>query len=101
MKSHNNPPVISLVIPCYNEVAGLAHSTEIILQKLQQLFDDNLISEDSFILFIDDGSRDDTWSIILKYAGKRVKGLKLSNNVGHQKALVAGLHYAVINVIAA
>ncbi|MEO6328193.1 MAG: glycosyltransferase family 2 protein [Ginsengibacter sp.] len=91
----NNPPVISLVIPCYNEAAGLAYSINIILQKLQQLVANNLISENSFILFIDDGSRDFTWNIITTHAGKHVRGLKLSNNVGHQKALIAGLHYAV------
>ncbi|MEO6455367.1 MAG: glycosyltransferase family 2 protein [Ginsengibacter sp.] len=91
----NNPPVLSLVIPCYNEAAGLADSINSVLLKLQQLLNDNTINENSFILFIDDGSKDATWNIITKYAGNQVKGLKLSNNVGHQKALIAGLHYAV------
>lgn len=95
MKSEKNIPIVSFVIPCYNEAEGLAASADIILQKLQQLFNNNLAAEDSFILFIDDGSRDATWNIITEYAGSHVKGLKLSNNVGHQKALIAGLHYVV------
>jgi glycosyltransferase involved in cell wall biosynthesis len=94
MSLYNNPPVLSVVIPCYNEAAGLAISVDIILQKLQQLCEKNSIHGDSFILFIDDGSKDTTWGIITKFAGKKVRGLKLSNNVGHQKALIAGLHYA-------
>jgi len=94
MNLYNKPPVLSIVIPCYNEAAGLEISINIILQKLGQLFQNNLIHKDSFILFIDDGSKDATWDIILKSAGEQIRGMKLSNNVGHQKALIAGLHYA-------
>ena len=94
MNLYNNPPVLSVVIPCYNEAAGLDISINIILQKLHQLSQNNLIHKDSFILFIDEGSKDSTWNIISKSAGKQIRGLKLSNNVGHQKALIAGLHYA-------
>ena len=93
MDLYNNPPVLSVVIPCYNEAAGLGISIDIILRKLQQLSQNNLIHKDSFILFIDDGSKDSTWNLISKFAGSQIKGLKLSNNVGHQKALLAGLHY--------
>ena len=93
MNLYNNPPVLSVVIPCYNESAGLDISINTILQKLQQLSQNNLIHKDSFILFIDDGSKDSTWTIISKSAGKQIRGLKLSNNVGHQKALIAGLHF--------
>ncbi|MEO6499216.1 MAG: glycosyltransferase, partial [Mucilaginibacter sp.] len=92
MKVENNPPVVSIVVPCYNEEAGLTDSAGIILRKLLQLSAAHLISTDSFILFVDDGSRDATWDIITKHAGPGFKGLKLSNNVGHQKALIAGLH---------
>ena len=93
MNEYNNPPVLSVVIPCYNESAGLEISINIILQKLQQLVQNNLINKNSFVLLIDDGSKDATWNIISKSAGEQVKGMKLSNNVGHQKALIAGLHY--------
>ena len=91
----NNPTILSLVIPCYNEAAGLAGSADILLKKLHDLVSKNLINEKSFILFIDDGSKDGTWEIITACAGDKVKGLKLSNNVGHQKALIAGLHFTV------
>ena len=91
----NTPPVLSLVIPCYNEGAGLVVSADILLEKIRQLISRKIINESSFILFIDDGSKDNTWKIIQDYAGEKVKGLKLSNNVGHQKALIAGLHYVV------
>jgi glycosyltransferase involved in cell wall biosynthesis len=93
MNLYNDPPVLSVVIPCYNEAAGIDISINTILQKLQQLSQNNLIHKDSFILFIDDGSKDSTWNIISKSAGKQIRGLKLSNNVGHQKALIAGLHF--------
>lgn len=88
------PPVLCLVIPCYNEAAGLGGAAATLLNKLQELSSRNLISEESFLLFIDDGSKDATWQIISGLAGEKVKGLKLSNNMGHQKALIAGLHYA-------
>ena len=64
MNEYNNPPVLSVVIPCYNESAGLEISITIILQKLQQLVQNNLINKNSFVLLIDDGSKDATWTII-------------------------------------
>jgi len=88
-------PVLSMVIPCYNEAAGLAITIDVTKKKLHELFTKNLISEKSFILLVDDGSRDETWDIITAHSGTQVKGLKLSNNVGHQKALLAGLHFVV------
>ena len=86
-------PVVSIVIPCHNEAEGLAITVDSITQKLNQLSSAQLIHADSYVLLIDDGSKDATWKIIGQHAGRQVKGLKLSNNVGHQKALVAGLHY--------
>ena len=86
-------PVLSIVIPCHNESAGLTMSIETVLLKLKDLREKDQISDKSYILLIDDGSRDATWRIIEQHAGSAVKGLKLSNNVGHQKALIAGLHY--------
>jgi polyisoprenyl-phosphate glycosyltransferase len=86
-------PLLSIVIPCHNEAAGLAITVDSILRKLNELSSAQLIHADSYVLLIDDGSRDPTWKIIEQHAGRQVKGLKLSNNVGHQKALIAGLHY--------
>jgi glycosyltransferase involved in cell wall biosynthesis len=86
-------PIIGIVSPCYNE-EQLLESTEKQLRNLiLDLVERELISEKSFIAFIDDGSKDGTWDIIQKKASKSiaVKGLKLAANVGHQNALLAGL----------
>jgi len=93
MQFKGDLPVLSIVIPCHNESAGLALSVDTILGKIKFLKEEHLVHPDSYILLIDDGSTDATWQIIEGYAGAEVKGLKLSNNVGHQKALIAGLHY--------
>ena len=74
---------LAIVSPCYNEEAVLASSAK----RLDKLFDrmiaDGLISPDSFILFVNDGSRDSTWEIIksLNNASRRFKGLDLARNV--------------------
>ena len=57
-------PVLSVVIPCLNEEECLNNTTDTILAILKKLSDENLISEDSFILYVDDGSTDNTWNII-------------------------------------
>ena len=86
-------PTLGIVIPAYNEEAVL-HLT---IAKLEPIFQDliaqHIILPDSFILFVDDGSKDDTWSIVdsLCNQNKSYKGIKLSQNYGHQKALLAGL----------
>ncbi len=82
-----------IVMPCYNEEEALpATSREAlkILEKLQKL---GKISDDSRILFVDDGSKDKTWETIssLSTSNKAFEGLKLSKNRGHQNALLAGL----------
>ena len=58
---------------------------------------DGLVSGDSYILYVDDGSRDGTWQLIEGYAGNHVRGLKLAGNVGHQNALMAGLETANVD----
>lgn len=89
----SNKPVIGIVSPCYNEQAVLMETSAQLLALMQQLIADNKISEKSFIAFIDDGSRDNTWAIIEEQSknGSHIKGLKLAGNVGHQNALLAGL----------
>lgn len=89
-------PILTIVVPCYNEEAVL-HETIFQLQQLMvDLVNENLISHHSRILFVDDGSKDDTWEIIYKEGlrNEYVRGLKLSRNVGHQNALLAGLFTA-------
>jgi glycosyltransferase involved in cell wall biosynthesis len=86
-------PIIGIVSPCYNEELVL-NETSIQLNKIiTDLINKNIISEKSFAVFVDDGSKDKTWEMIEKNATEytTIKGLKLAGNVGHQKALLAGL----------
>lgn len=84
---------LAIVSPCYNEEAVLDLSA----RRLDTLFDrmiaDGKISPDSFVLFVNDGSRDSTWEIInrLHRDNPRFKGLNLARNVGHQSAIMAGM----------
>ncbi|MCH5267309.1 MAG: glycosyltransferase [Lachnospiraceae bacterium] len=86
-------PVLYIVIPCYNEEKVLPETKPMFLKTLQDMIQENKISEDSRVLFVNDGSKDDTWNLIKEYAGeeKHILGLSLSRNRGHQNALFAGL----------
>jgi glycosyltransferase involved in cell wall biosynthesis len=88
------PPTIAFVIPCYNEQAGIQHTLSCLLTDINKLEKSKVISSRSYVLLVDDGSTDRTWALIEKVSQthpKRVRGLKLSRNVGHQNALLAGL----------
>ncbi len=85
---------LAIVVPCYNEEAVLRISSKELGGILDDLKKKNKIAEDSFVLFVDDGSKDETWSIIKEEHSlhpQTVFGLKLGGNVGHQNALLAGL----------
>lgn len=82
-----------IVVPCYNEEACLDETTKRLLDKLKQLISSQTIAKDSRIVYIDDGSKDKTWSKIENLKSP-VIGIKLSRNRGHQNALLAGLMYA-------
>ena len=84
---------LSLAIPCYNEEEVLMDTAEKLKLKYQTLMENNQISKDSKIVFIDDGSRDRTWEIIqdLNKRNPIFRGIKLSRNRGHQNALLCGL----------
>ena len=84
---------IYLVLPCYNEEAVLHETSSRLKVKMNQLISENKISKDSRVTFVDDGSKDNTWSIIeeLKESDELFAGIKLSRNRGHQNALLAGL----------
>lgn len=86
-------PVLYLVIPCYNEEKVLPITAPLFLEQLKAMQSDGLISFDSKILFINDGSKDSTWDIIKQLASENqsFKGIALSRNRGHQNALLAGL----------
>lgn len=85
--------ILSIVVPCYNEEEMLPITFESLGAKLKDLIDKKKISPDSFMLFVDDGSKDKTWELIEEENKKNsmVRGLKLAGNVGHQFALTAGL----------
>lgn len=84
---------IYLVLPCYNEEEVLHETASRLKVKMEQLKSENKITEDSRITFVDDGSKDRTWSIIeeLNQSDDIFAGVKLSRNKGHQNALLAGL----------
>lgn len=84
---------LAIVVPCYNEEEVLQLASETLRGVLDTLIQKEKIAEDSFILFVNDGSRDRTWELIEKEhaAHSQVRGLKLAGNVGHQNALTAGL----------
>ncbi|OAS84464.1 glycosyltransferase family 2 protein [Metabacillus litoralis] len=86
-------PILTIVVPCYNEEDVLSETVNQLNEVLNNLIEEKLIAGQSKILFVDDGSKDKTWSIIYKESLKnnRVHGLKLARNVGHQNALLAGL----------
>ena len=84
---------LGIVVPCYNEEEVLEISSKALREILDDLVDKNKISPDSFVLFVNDGSRDKTWELICKEhkEHKQIKGVNLAKNVGHQYALTAGL----------
>jgi glycosyltransferase involved in cell wall biosynthesis len=86
-------PTIGLVIPCYNEEEVLRETTSRLLELLAKMRADNLVSLQSSIFYVDDGSRDKTWALIqeLSAAHAEVCGIRLSRNRGHQNALLCGL----------
>ena len=84
------------IFPCYNEEECLPVTSVSILEKYNSYVKEGLISPSSKLVFVDDGSKDKTWSLIAELAKKEesVIGLKLSRNKGHQYAVEAGLRYA-------
>lgn len=86
-------PIIYFVLPCYNEEECLRETTLRIKSKINKLIKNKSISTKSKIVYVDDGSKDKTWSII-EHFDSLVIGLKLSKNQGHQNALLAGLMYS-------
>ena len=86
-------PILYIVIPCYNEQAVLPVTAPLFLEKIKSLAAAGKISEESRVLFVNDGSRDDTWKIIkgLSKEDPHYLGISQSRNRGHQNAVLAGL----------
>lgn len=85
---------LAIVVPCYNEEEVLKIASQALRDVLEDLIRKEKIADDSFILFVNDGSRDRTWELIEEEHAAypdRVCGVKLAGNVGHQFALTAGL----------
>ena len=82
-----------IIIPCYNEQEVLPITSKLFLEELLKLIEKNKISKDSRILFVNDGSKDNTWQIIkdLSKSNPHFLGISQSRNRGHQNAVLAGL----------
>ncbi|WP_078544119.1 glycosyltransferase family 2 protein [Litchfieldia alkalitelluris] len=91
-----NEPILTIVVPCFNEEEVLPETIKQLLNLLERLENQSLVSKHSKLLFVDDGSTDQTWKIIYQTGlnDRRIKGIKLSRNSGHQSALLAGLFSA-------
>ena len=84
---------LATVSPCYNEEEVLRHSVERLTALFQRMIAEELITPDSMMVFVNDGSRDRTWQIIRELHAENplVKGINLARNVGHQNAIMAGM----------
>lgn len=82
-----------VVIPCYNEEEVILETTERLTKKINKLISDKKISESSKVMYVNDGSKDNTWQLIeqIHSKDKMFCGVCLSRNRGHQNALLAGL----------
>ena len=86
-------PILYIVIPCYNEEQVLPITCSMFLEKIKSLVQKEKISDESRVLFVNDGSKDKTWEIIKQLAKEdyHYKGISQSRNRGHQNAVLAGL----------
>lgn len=86
-------PVLAIVLPCYNEQEALPISLPVLLDLLDRMSGEGLISDDSYLLCSNDGSRDNTWKLLEEWhlKDRRVRAISLAHNRGHQNALLAGL----------
>lgn len=85
--------ILYVVVPCYNEEEVLTETTRRLKEKLENLIKDKKISNKSRVMYINDGSKDNTWNLIEEISNKEnlFTGISLSRNRGHQNALFAGL----------
>jgi glycosyltransferase involved in cell wall biosynthesis len=86
-------PILYLVVPCYNEEEVIMESAKQFLAVIKDMVDKKIISQSSKILFVNDGSRDRTYELIVKLADNNsyFAGISLAKNRGHQNALLSGL----------
>ena len=87
---------LAIVVPCFNEEETLKSNIAKLINTLEDLIQKSLITQDSFICFIDDGSNDKTWELIENSHNEnpqKVKGIKFTKNFGNQNAIISGLQY--------
>lgn len=86
-------PILYIIVPCYNEEEVLPVTCKLFLDKIYELTESGMISDQSRILFVNDGSKDNTWNIIKELAesDEHYTGIAQSRNRGHQNAVLAGL----------
>lgn len=86
-------PQLAIVLPCFNERESTKQASDELSAILKEMVNKELVTDNSYLFFVDDGSSDGTWSAIeaLHKSHQKVKGLKLSRNFGHQVAVLAGL----------
>ena len=86
-------PKLAIIIPCYNEELCVKTTAEKLLEVINTLVEKKKITPDSYLYFVDDGSKDKTWNIIeeLHKSNTLIKGTKFIRNFGNQRALIAGL----------
>jgi glycosyltransferase involved in cell wall biosynthesis len=92
------PPRVALIVPCYNEEMLVDSTCTTLLLQLDELIAQDLCTQNSYVLFVDDGSSDATWAAVEKLAAafpRKVRGISLATNSGHQFALIAGIDFAV------
>ena len=85
--------ILYITVPCYNEEEVLPETSKRLKEKVSSLIEKGMVSAQSRILFIDDGSKDKTWQLIMELCNQDTifSGIKLAHNRGHQNALLAGL----------
>jgi glycosyltransferase involved in cell wall biosynthesis len=94
----HHPPKLALIVPCYNEEENILYSINTLTVLYEDLIQRCRINSRSFIVFVDDGSRDKTFNLLRENRNEYTTILKLSTNKGHQYALLAGLQYAADKV---
>lgn len=98
MKENNirKQGTLYIIVPCYNEEEALETSAGILTEKLKSLVGQHVVSDKSRIVFVDDGSKDQTWEMIERFYKEKeeIIGLRFAHNRGHQNAILAGMMYA-------
>ena len=94
---NRNNPILYIVIPCYNEEQVLPHTNPMFVEKIEQLVKKEVIHPLSKIMYVNDGSKDQTWELIESYANSipSVVGVSQSRNRGHQSSVLAGMYEAI------